>query len=232
MTLTANQAQPIQDRISSVTEKIISKLVSELGWEAVEGEDDQRSCLRAVIFGLSEAVGNKEVAAEAIRRFENSEKILPDLKPLVYKIVAKSSQENWEKVLAICQKTDLHDDKLRIAKAMAVVTGCDDEERIKRYYDWMTYSGDIGVQDMYIAFVAGGAGNPEFAANYLMDNWKRYHDAYGSTFTFIFTKIFDGAIAWVHSKEQLERLEKFFGEQEGIETIQVILDKTYENIRK
>lgn len=207
-------------------------MVKKLGLDAVPGEDDQVSRLRAVILNLAESVGNKEVSDDALKRFENPEKIHPSLKSLVYTVVAKSGEENWNKLLEMFKAAELQETRLLLMRAMGAVAWCDDESLLKRYYDWVTYSGDVPAQDIYVSFSSAGSGNPGFAINYIIENWKKIDEVCSSTFTYLISNIFSTSATWAHSQEQLDALHKFFDGKENIEYAQFDLNKTYETISK
>ena len=231
LTLTAPQNKAVYDHIAAIVRRVTAPLVKKLGWDAAPGEDDQTAQLRTAVLGLAATVGDKDVISEAMKRFEHPEEVSADLRPLVYRVAAQAGEEQWNKLFAMFKAADLQETRLILARAMGAVGWCDNEPLLRRYYDWATYSGDIPAQDIHLSFRAAGAGNPDFAIRYLMENWEKVFGICGSTFTFIMAHLFEDSVAWAYSPEQLETIEKFFAGKDNLDVIQGILDKTYETIR-
>ena len=142
-----------RDQIKQFVHKLVSGKVKELGWDSPEGESFLTSMLRGNIIDTAGAVGDKDVIAEAKKRFKayvggNENAITPLLKRSVFKIVLSQndcSLEDYEAVLKEYQSAKTADGKEVALICLGSVTNPDLINKSLEFF----FSGQIPNQDVY-----------------------------------------------------------------------------------
>lgn len=153
---------------------IFRDIASIIGWEAAREDDHLKILLRSLALRQCGGYGHEEIISEAKKRFvgfTGKEELNPDLRHVVYGLVAENGAEKeFEKLLSLYRATDLHEEKNRILRALGSFRK---KELLRRTLDF-SISDEVRRQDT--PFLLAGVGlNPagrELAWEFLKANWK------------------------------------------------------------
>jgi len=103
--------------------KLVDKQLARLGWDTAPGEDHLDSLLRPLIIGLAASSDKPEIIAKAIElyklKIEKNYHINPDLRGIVYSIIAKNGDKTeYQQLLKLYKNTHSGDEKLSLTAAM------------------------------------------------------------------------------------------------------------------
>ena len=109
----------------SFVRKLLKPASKKLGWNALDNENDLQSMCRATVLRCLGINGDEDVQKEARKRFENhlaGVVIDASLRSAVYaSVLVDADEETLNKFIELHNKTDLSEEKLRIATALGSV---------------------------------------------------------------------------------------------------------------
>ena len=121
----------------SFVRKLLKPASKKLGWNALDNENDLQSMCRATVLRCLGINGDEDVQKEARKRFENhlaGVLIDANLRSAVYAaVLVDADEETLNKFIELHNKTDLSEEKLRIATALGSVKN---ERLIKRVLEF------------------------------------------------------------------------------------------------
>jgi len=181
------------------------------GWEKTPSDTHLDVMLRALVLRNLGGYGETSTVEEARGRFETFMRrggLDPDLRQVVYTLVAENGGEKeWAELLKIYDATDLHEEKVRVLRAM----GAFRHEEILTEVLQFSLSERVRAQDTPIAIISvashplGRALAWEFVKQHWKTLLKRYHDGGLGLLTRIL-----GITAGFHTQEKLRDVERFF----------------------
>lgn len=112
----------LAEKLQIFTVNLFSPTFSKLGWEKIEGEKHTDTLLRSLVLSRLGRSGHKEVISKAkylFKEIQNGLHLDPDIRSVVYSIVATHGGEKEYKVLVErYKKEQLHEEKNRIGNAL------------------------------------------------------------------------------------------------------------------
>ena len=113
------------NEFQSFVRRLVKPISKKLGWNPVEGESGLQAMCRASILRTLGVNGDEEVIQEAVKRFENHLAGVPidaNLRAAVYaSVLTDADEETLNKFIELHNKSDLQEEKMRIASALGSV---------------------------------------------------------------------------------------------------------------
>lgn len=197
------------DSFRIYAQSIYQNIVKSVGWNRVAKEFHTTSLLRSLVLSASGGYGNMEIIQNAFKLFEDigkGRKVDPDLRGLVFKLVARNGGEAEHKTLQkMYINESLQEERNRLARALAEFIK---KDLLKETLEF-ALSERVRFQDS-IHVIAGVWSNPygrDLAWEFVKKNWpilkKRYIGGH-------FLSRLLGAASGMIKLEQAKDLEKFF----------------------
>ncbi len=169
------------DKLNKFILRLYTPIFQKLTWDKQEKDSHTTSLLRAHVIGKLGSAGDKQVINEAKKRFtliEKGEKIDPDLRGVIYALIAKYGGPKEYKILqAMYKKETLHEEKNRIGYALADFRQKDLLEKTAKF----ALSEEVRIQDT-TSILSSLAMTPEgrdIWVSTLRNNWKTFLHRYG-----------------------------------------------------
>jgi len=207
--------EPTYPDLKNFIRKLLGPISSKLGWDARPGESSLDSLLRPVVLSALGSNGDKEVIAEAHRRFAAAEKdpsTLPaDLRFVVYKLHLANSEgrEAYDTLKNMFIKSDGQEEKLRALRALGATK---DKALI---HETLKFALSDAVRSQDIFFVIGStAHNPasrEDTWKFLQSDFSDFMRRLGDS-QFLLARIISLATKDLNTLEYARQVEEFFKE--------------------
>ena len=182
-----------------------------LGWNKKPDEKHTDTLLRSSVIMSLGKYGSQATVEEAQIAFENLTKgkpMNPDLKGVIYSLVAENGDEKiFNELVKLYDTTDDAREKERIQIAMGRFQG---EEMIKKVIEF-SLSPAVRKQDWFRIMVMLGY-NPKaklIAWNFLKENWDDFHKKYKGNLTLL-VRALEGVTSGFTDEENLSDIKKFF----------------------
>jgi puromycin-sensitive aminopeptidase len=173
--------------LQSFVRRLLRPISKKLGWEPVAGESSLQAMCRATVLRALAINGDPDTIAECKRKFDEhltGNQVVADLRSAVYSGCLWDADEALvDKFIALHNKTDLQEEKLRLATALGSVRK---EELIQKVLDF-AMSKDVRSQDS-VTIICAVAGNTssklssDLAWDYVKKNWSVIYARYSSGF--------------------------------------------------
>ena len=204
--------QPCHDPFRAFARSLYQTIYGSLGWDVRPGESHLTRLLRPLVIGILARYADSEVAAEALRRFDEGTRagtpVPPDVRGAVYGLVAeRRGVEGYETVLRVYREAELHEEKNRALRAL----GCSTDTGLLRRTLEFSLSNEVRGQDTPLA-VAGVATNPlgrDLAWDFLREKWGEFDARYGQG-GFIIARIVSITTEDFTTLEKAAEVETFF----------------------
>ncbi|MDP3758834.1 MAG: ERAP1-like C-terminal domain-containing protein, partial [Candidatus Daviesbacteria bacterium] len=201
-------------------------IAGKLGWKARKGEKHTDSLLRGVVLNMLGGFDDLETIKKAQALF--GKKINPDLKGVVYNLVAENGgKTEFDTLTAMYKQEDNQQEKDRIGRALGKFKN---ESLLLKTLDF-SISKFVRYQNS-LQIIASVWSNPEgryLAWEFVKKNWKLLKDRYAGGH--YFTKVFGPAGSFT-KKEDAKDIEKFvkkYPTPEAKRTIAQALEQIYSN---
>lgn len=208
--------------------ELLSGIVEKVGWEKEDGEEHGASLLRPMALSAIGKMGDKATIEKAKKLFKNYKNLDPDLRGVVYSLVAENGEETeYKKLMSMYLNEPMQEEKDRIFRALCFFK---DKKLIKQTLDF-AFSDKVRSQDQFkaISFVFGNSLGKEIAWEYVKRNWKIIAEKFQGGH--LYSRFIQPAALFTDKKYAVE-LEKFFKKEshEGLErTIAQIVEQIYSN---
>ncbi len=189
---------------------LFSPIFTKLGWEKKPGEKYTDTLLRPLVIGRLGSSGDKQIIKQAQFLFKNIEKgeqIDPDLRGVIYGLVAGNGGQKEFKTLTEMYKNEiLHEEKNRIGYSL----GNFKDEKILKHVAEFALSKNVRPQDTVgiLSYVAINPIGRDVWVNILRDNWDTLVSRYGEGGHTLGRML--SAISNSSEKKHLEFFNKFF----------------------
>lgn len=171
----------------SFIRRLLKPISQKLGYSPVEGESGLTGMCRATILRTLGTNGDLDTINVAKKQFEDhlNGKLIPaDLRSAVYSTVLSEADEALlTKFIELHDKTDLQEEKMRIATSLGSVKN---EKLIEKVLEF-SISPSVRSQDS-VTVICGVSSNPttkrsaDMAWSFLKKNWTMIHQRYSSGF--------------------------------------------------
>ncbi|HSX40656.1 MAG TPA: M1 family metallopeptidase [Candidatus Saccharimonadales bacterium] len=200
----------LNSRYKNFVKDLVSEIAQKVGWEKALHEDHSDTLLRGLILYVYGKCGDGATIKTAHRLFEsfikNKKNIDPDIRSVVYTLVARGGDEKTFDLLVKLHETEtLHQEKDRIARALC---GFTDPKLLARTLEW-SISSDVRPQDtpriMYALFA-----NPksrDITWEFLKQHWEDFDKQFSGSHGF--ARIIEGAKEFTKS-QAADDIEAFF----------------------
>lgn len=174
--------------LQSFIRRLVKPIAKRLGWEPIEGETSLQAMCRATILRTLATNGDPDTLAECRRKFAahaaGEQTVVADLRAAVYAGCLWDADEALvTKIIDLHNKSDLQEEKMRLATALGVVRT---EPLILRVLEF-AISKDVRSQDS-VTVVCAVAGNTstklsaDLAWEFVKKNWDIIYARYSSGF--------------------------------------------------
>ena len=154
---------------------LFTNLVASVGWEGSKHEDHLTKMLRSLALSAYGHFGDKKTIVQAQQLFKKhlrGKHISPDIRGVVYSLVAKNGGEKELRAfLSLYKKTDVHEEQDRIGRTLGNFSG---KKMLQKVIDF-SLSKHVRTQDSPSIFVRVAI-NPfgrELAWKYLKKHWTK-----------------------------------------------------------
>lgn len=174
--------------LQTFVRRLVKPISKRLGWEPIQGESSLQAMCRATILRSLAINGDPDTLAECKRKFEahlaGTQTIVADLRSAVYAgCLYEADDALISKFVELHNKTDLQEEKMRLATALGIVRK---EELIQRVLEF-ALSKDVRSQDA-VTVICSVAGNTstklssDLAWEFVKKNWDAIYKRYSSGF--------------------------------------------------
>ena len=199
------------NRFQTLAQEFFQPIAARMGWERRPSDGHLDVLLRAVAVRNLGGYGHQPTVEEARRRFARFHKtgqLDPDLRQPVYSLVAENGGETeWKHLRKMYHSTDLHEEKLRVLRAMGNFRQRSVLEMLLQF----SLSENVRSQDTPIA-LASAASHPlgrTLAWNFTKKNWSTLVNRYHGGGLNLLSRII-GITAGFHTREQWADVRDFF----------------------
>ncbi len=195
---------------------LLNNIAAHVGWTPKEDEHHVASLLRSKVLTRIGCYGHEATVTEAKRRFAehfaNKSLIPADLRGCVYRIVAANGgMESFQQLLTLFRKTDLQEEKNRLAMSMGDAKDLDILQKVLDF----AMGDEVRNQDAPFVFrsVAYNVKGRELAWEFFKTNYPK------------FLKVFQGALLLrlckfstenFATQEKADEVQTFFKENENV----------------
>lgn len=235
-----------QESLHAFGKELLQNIYAAVGWNTSPKEPHTRVLLRSLIIHRLGAFGDENVINESLKQFDahvnGSNVLAADLRSAVYQTAIHSKRKHvFDELLRIFRSSDMHEEKIRIARAL----GCVDDQALIEQVLQFAMSSEIRPQDT--RFVLASLSNSMNGRNAIWSHFKANCDEY--------RRRYEGNVAFGHmvkcvtqnfaSESKALEIEQFFDTnpipgtersvKQSVETIRIQakwLDRDLESIRK
>ncbi len=161
---------------------LFSEIAKKVGWKAKDNEDHSTSLLRSIALGVLGRNGDEETLEKVFELYKNDlsgkEKLSPDLKSMVYSLVAENSGlKEYELFTKMYKKATFEEERDRILRALCSFK---DKKLLKRTLE-LSFSKEARSQDAAktVIMVWGNPYGREVAWEFVQSKWKYIAEKYG-----------------------------------------------------
>ncbi|MBI2018598.1 M1 family metallopeptidase [Candidatus Daviesbacteria bacterium] len=209
--------------------EIYGGVANRMGWEKRKGEKYTDALLRGMVLLRIGAFGDEGTIKHALGLFKSSSKIAPDLRGVVYNLVAENGGETeFKTLLKMYKDEDNQQEKDRIGRALG-------QPKIKSLLQKtlnFSISKDVRFQNTLgmIAAVWGNAEGRYLAWEFVKSNWKLLKERYagGHYFTRVFGSA--GEFTKISDAKDIESFARNNPTPEAKRTIAQALEQIYSNV--
>ncbi|KAL5290109.1 NPEPPS family protein [Megaselia abdita] len=163
----------VSEKFNKYGQNLYAPVAEKLGWNVSKGEHHLSTLLRSLVLHRLISFSCDETIKEAKQRFEdhiNGVNLLPaDLRSVCYKAVLQTGDlSTFEQMLKLYRRTDLHEEKDRISRALGSITNIDLLFEVIKF----AMSEEVRAQDAVFIIVAVAL-NPkgrDIAWNFFKEN--------------------------------------------------------------
>ena len=205
---------------------LFENIVKRVGWSKKKNENYNHTLLRAIVIYALGKSGDKKTIARAQKLFGQEKYIDPDLRGVVYRLVAENGDAKYYgKLLKLYKKTTFAEEKDRALRALCSFK---QKELLKKTLDF-AFSDEARDQDLIkaFAFVWSNPVGGKLAFEYLKKKWTFIVEKFGGGH--LFSRFITPLENLVKYEDALE-VESFFKENEA-SGIERTVTQTVEQIR-
>jgi len=206
--------------------KIYKKISGKVGWNKKPNEKHTDRLLRSMVLNMLGTFGDEETIKNAQSLF--TKKIDPDLKSVVYNLIAQNGRlKEFNKLIDMYKKEDSQQEKERIGRSLGQFK---QKELLTKTLEF-ALSSDVRFQNS-LGIIASVWHNPDgryLAWEFVKKSWKLLKERYagGHYFTRVFAPA--GDFTSVKDAEDIENFVKKNPVPEAKRTIAQVLEQIYSN---
>ncbi len=219
-------SEPFYEDFKKYGRNIYYGIVQKVGWKAKQGEKHTNSLLRGMVLNMLGGFGDKETIKVAQSLF--GKKIEPDLKGVVYNLVAENGGKvEFGTLIKMYKEEESQQEKDRIGRALGKFQN---KQLLSKALDF-SISKDVRYQNT-LQIIASVWANPKgryLAWEFVKKNWKLLKERYAGGH--YFTKVFGPAGSFT-KKEDAKDIENFVKKNpvpEAKRTIAQAIEQIYSN---
>jgi len=205
------QDEECTKKIRALGRNLLKSAAAYVGWDAKPNDAHVVSLLRTTVLTALQNFDDESVIAESKVRFntflKDSSSLPADLRiPVYFAAVKAGGDQEFDAVIALHDKSDLNEEKVRCIRALGNTTHV---HLLEKLLTWGT--AHVRAQDlMYV--MAGVANNPkgyDFAWNYLKEQWGNWIKKYGSG-NFMLTRFMELGTKGFCAESKAVEVEAYF----------------------
>ncbi|CAG8520004.1 9044_t:CDS:10 [Paraglomus brasilianum] len=209
------QPENVYQALQNIQRQLVSKLVTRLGWDYLEGESHQTSMLRTLVIKVAGNAGDPDVVKEAHRRFQlltehkNESALHPNIRGTAFEIVLThgGGTKEFDAILQIYKEAKTEDQKV---VALIALGSAQQADLIQRALEF-SISDQVRSQDIHHAFLGyqsnRKARRPLWA--FIKANWNKFYERYSKSMT-LFGNIVRFGTQNFASEADIADIENFF----------------------
>ena len=202
--------QPFGDQYKTFCRNIFKSIATKIGWNKEPQESHSRTLLRSIVLSAFGSNGDKgtiqkdgEIFAEIVL---NKSKIDPDLRGVVYNLVAENGGEKeYLKLKNLYSNSPFQEEKDRIFRALCFFKNI---KLLKKSLD-MAFSDQMRAQDRFkaISFIWANPVGRDLAWEYVQSNWESITKTFAGGH--LYPRFIQSA-AYFTDNKKADEIEKFF----------------------
>lgn len=211
------------------TQKLYQKIALKLGWKAKKGEKHTDGLLRNIVLNKLGRSGDVETIKKAQELFKNPLKVDPDIKGVVYNLVAANGgTKEFEGLIKMYKREENQQERERIGRSLGLFKS---KTILKEVLEF-AISKHVRFQNA-LGIVSSVWGNPEgryLAWDFIKKNFKLLKERYAGGH--YFTRVFTGAGEFTKSEDAKDIISfiKKNPTPEANRTIAQVLEQIYSNV--
>ena len=174
--------EPFYNCYQTFAKDLFHSTAQRIGWIPKTGEGHLDALLRSTVLSQAGNYGDTEVIEEAKSLFkiylDNPSSLHPDLRGLVYSLVAQSGDRTtYDQMWSLEKKSGLQEEKIRLIISLARFTNQDLLKDLLR----RSLTADVRSQDTItlVSAVAANLKGRNIAWEFVKDNWDEFDQRYG-----------------------------------------------------
>lgn len=204
-----------------------------LGWDPQSGEGHLTAMLRSLMIRRTGAFGCEKTIVEANKRFQNhlcnDSSIIADLRSPVYSIVVSHGCESeFNKLLELHEKVDLHEEKERIERSIGSVTK---PELVNKVLEF-AMTDKVRSNDKVFMIGSAAISSPiarDISWEFVKKNWEKLHEMYKGSF--LINRLVQMTTEYYSTEEKALEIKDFFDKNPPIGAERKV-QQSIENIRR
>ena len=202
--------QPFGDQYKTFCRNIFKSIATKIGWNKEPQESHSRTLLRSIVLSAFGSNGDKGTIQKAGEIFAeivlNKSKIDPDLRGVVYNLVAENGGEKeYLKLKNLYSNSPFQEEKDRIFRALCFFKNI---KLLKKSLD-MAFSDQMRAQDRFkaISFIWANPVGRDLAWEYVQSNWESITKTFAGGH--LYPRFIQSA-AYFTDNKKADEIEKFF----------------------
>lgn len=194
----------------SFCRKILKPIATKIGWNKEPQESHSRTLLRQVVISAYGAYGDGNTIQKAREIFKEIiagiSKIDPDLRGVVYNLVAENGEEKeYAELKELHDKTPFQEEKDRIFRALCLFQDINLLNKTLKF----AFSEETRAQDRFkaVSFIWGNHIGQDLAWGFVMKNWESITKTFAGGH--LYARFIKPAVFFTDSKKA-EEIEEFF----------------------
>ena len=220
--------EPFYEDFKKYGQVFYEKVALKMGWEKRVGEKHTDALLRGMVLNMYGSFGDEKTIKKAQQLFKSNRKIEPDLRGVVYNLVAENGgQSEWNTLVKMYKDEENQQEKDRLGRSLGKFKS---KTILAKALDFsiskhVRYQNSLGI----IASVWHNPVGRYLAWEFVKSNWKMLKERYagGYYFTRVFTPA--GEFTRVSDAKDIESFVKKNPTPEAKRTIAQALEQIYSN---
>ncbi|KAK6731793.1 hypothetical protein RB195_007945 [Necator americanus] len=229
---------PIAKRFNSFVISVMSKLGARIGWDCHDGEDSQRSILRAIVHGRLMRASHDETIEKALSLFsdhvQSKRPLHPDLRLFIFTSAARNGGETaFDELLHIYEGVGFPEVE---RNCMTALSQTQNPNLLRRLFRYAIKDGKARAQDHMLLFYGANISRigQEFLWNYFKENMSLLIEKFGGVNSSLFQRCLKLSIERQCSEEFATEVESFLSKSlkpQELQTLSRPIKQATESVR-
>eukprot|EP01080_Neovahlkampfia_damariscottae_P006398 gene6398-10405_t len=187
---------------------IFEPQMNQLTWDSKKSDSHLDTLTRSIVIGILSSSNHKSTIEEAKKRFQEKEKLSPDLRSLVYDLVVKyGSEKEYQQMLNIYENSELHEEKRRALHSLCKTQY---SKLLDKTFE-LIMSEKVRPQDFItpLASLSSESFSRKICWDFVKKNWEVINKKYEGT-GFLIPGVVNATCSRFNTFEMVDDITKFF----------------------